>query len=73
MSSSLGIVSPQSDDSPTSEKTPFKFPYSVKIDTVEENMEPSHGEDGFTKFFFTISEIFSPYRGGKSMNKEETF
>lgn len=44
------MVSPQSNGSPTSENAITKFPSLVKIKMVEENMEPSHGEDGFTIF-----------------------
>lgn len=51
LSSSLGMVSPQSDGSPTSERAPSKFLSLVKLERIEENTEPSHREDGLTGFF----------------------
>lgn len=54
LSSSQGVMSPQSDNSPTLENALFKLPSLMKIDIVREYMELSHRDHEFTKFLFTV-------------------
>lgn len=58
LSSLLGIMKHQSDNSPTSEKALFIFPSFVKIETTNEYTEPSIETMGLLGVFLRSSVTF---------------